>query len=1091
MMVGLDGGAADVPLPVSLEPIIKVFYMTSKSKKTRARDPGQPSPPTPPPAPAAGVPIVVLGASAGGLKALEIFFRNVPPESGVAFVVAMHLSPEHDSQLAHILQGATAMPVTQVKAAVDVVPDHVYVIAPRQHLAVQGNRLCVSSRGRPPADGVIDHLFQSLAEDRQERAVGIVLSGSGVDGTLGMQAIKERGGLLLAQDPAEAEFAAMPRSIIATGLVDFVLPAAEMPARLAALRDRAPRLALLTERKVWPEDDAHALEGILGRLHAQTGYDFRHYKRTTLLRQLARRMLVLHVDSLPEYARRLQEDVEVKALFRNLLVSVTRFFRDPEAFDVLEREVLPALFSDAPAAEDGDPATVRVWVPGCATGEEAYSLAMLLAEHREAAGSQASIQLLATDIDEAALAVARRGLYRETVANSLAPVRLQRFFIRREGAYQVTDELRAMVVFAAHDLTRDPPFAQIDLLSCRNLLIYFEAGMQQQVLERCAYSLRPGGYLFLGAAEGTGRASPIFTPVSKKRSLFRRTMAPRSASPISFFPVTRAQPGAKRLPSGSGAAGGGGAASGPAGVPAPSERGGLEQSNDALILANQDMQSLNEELRSMMEELEVAKEEMQSLNEELTTVNQELQNKIEEHRRVNSDLHLLIDSTHMATIFLDPQLNVLLYTPESTKLFNLLPIDIGRPLEHLSHHLTYAGVLQDARQVLECATEMDREVQAQNGSWYLMRVMPYPASDAPPDGPASETAGGVVLTFADITSQKKVEQVSEDRFSLAFHAGPMAASIVTRDDSRFMDVNHIFEQITGYSRDEVVGRPARAFGLFFGDEPDAASTDQPGDPALDEVETRIRTRSGALHDLVVSTTAINFEGHPCYLSLFYDVTERKRLEREILLVSDREQRRIGVDLHDGLGTHLTGLAMMTRGLARNLRAGRTVSAEEIDEIARLLGDGIEQARTLAQGLNPFHLEVRGLTIALRELAANLEAQTGIACTFEETGGGMALSSEQTMHLYRITQEALTNAARHAQATRIQITLSRKDHHYRLTIRDDGTGFRLSGGEETRPPATGMGLSIMRYRAEMIGARLHVSSAPGAGTTITCSFRIGT
>lgn len=494
----------------------------------------------------------------------------------------------------------------------------------------------------------------------------------------------------------------------------------------------------------------------------------------------------------------------------------------------------------------------------------------------------------------------------------------------------------------------------------------------------------------------------------------------------------------------------------------------------------------------MMKELEVTKEEMQAHNEQLVLVNQELRNEIEEHRRVNRELHLLIESTRMATIFLDQQLNVLLYTPESTKLFNLLPVDIGRPLEHLSHRLTYAGVLRDARQVLECATEMDREVQAQNGSWYFMRVMPYPASDAPDGGPARDAARGVVLTFADITSQKKVEQVSENRFTLAFHAGPMAASIVTRGDSRFMDVNQQFEQITGYSREEVVGQPARAYGLHFGDEGDAASAGLLNGPAHDEVETRIRTKSGSLQDLIVSTTAIEFEGHPCHLSLFYDVTERKRLEREILLVSDREQRRIGVDLHDGLGTHLTGIALMARGIARNLRAGRKVGADEMDEIARLVGDGIEQARTLAQGLNPFLLEVRGLPIALRELAANLEARTGISCTFEEDAGGVSLSSEQSMHLYRITQEALTNAVRHAGASHIWITLSRKrkDHPYRLTIRDDGTGFQPSGGEETRPPVAGMGLSIMRYRAEMIGARLDVTSAPGAGTTITCSFRPG-
>jgi PAS domain S-box-containing protein len=1042
-----------------------------KSKKTRAGKPAEASPPTSIPALGTGFPVVAIGASSGGLNALEAFFRNVPPESGMAFVLAMHLSSEHESQLAQILQAFTAMPIMQVSTAVEVLPDHVYVIAPRQQLSLKGNCLQVSSSIRPVTSGVIDHLFLSLAEDRQERAIGIVLSGIGADGTLGLLAIKERGGLLLAQDPEEAEYGAMPRSSIATGLVDFVLPVAEMPARLIMLRDQAPRPVLSAEHRAWPEDDTHALRDILKRLHTQTGYDFTHYKRTALLRQIGRRVRVLHAGSLPVYARRLHEDgAEVATLFRNLLVCVTQFFRNPEAYHLLEREMLPKIFEEA-AAGDGEPAAVRVWVPGCATGEEAYSLAMLLAERREAADPRVPIKLLATDIDEGALTIARRGRYLDTVVSGMPPARLQRFFDQEEGAYRVTDELRALVVFAAHDLMRDPAFARIDLISCRNVLMYFEAGIQQQVLEHFAYSLRPGGYLFLGSSEGAVRASSLFTPVSTRYGVFQQRGAVRPSALFNVVPRTRV------LPETQGAA-------------SRSEIDDLEQSNErlydtneALILANQEMQSLNEELRSMMEAFEVAKEELQSLNEELTTVNQELQNKIEEHRRVNIDLHNLIGSTRMVTLFLDAQLNVQLYTPESTKLFNLLPIDVGRPLEHLSHRLMYADVLHDTRQVLKGGAAIEREVQARNGNWYLMRVMPYQTTAA--------QAVGVVLTFADITSQKKMEQVSVNRFTLAFHAGPMAASIVRRDDGRFLDVNKIFEQITGYTRKDVIGQPALAFGLRFGGEKEPPAIYRPGGPARDEVETRIRTKAGVMRDLIVSTTPIEFDGRPCYLSLFYDVTERKHLEREILQVTDREQRRIGVDLHDGLGTHLTGIAMMARGLARNLRAGRTVEPEEMDEIARLVGDGIEQARTLAQGLNPFLLEVLGLRIALRELAANLEAQTGITCSFEEDGGVLALSSERSMHLYRIAQEALTNATRHAQATQIRITLSSRDDRCRLTIHDNGSGFQETRGKDEQGNASGMGLHIMRYRADMIGARLDVASTSGGGTTITCSFGIPT
>lgn len=1022
-----------------------------------------------------GVPVVAIGASSGGLKALKDFFGHLPPECGIAFIVAMHLSPDHESELARILTGSTSMPVIQASENVVIAPNHVYVIAPGRYMSISGDRLHVTAQDAESAVRVIDHLFHSVAENRREEAVGVVLSGSGSDGTAGLLDMKSYGGFIMAQSPDEAEYPAMPQSIIDTGLVDLVLPADKMPDRLIALmNDESPRAIRSGEESV-PEVKEDAIQEILHRLHELTGYDFSHYKRTALRRHLDRRMLVNHDEDLTAYARRIRnDDDEVAALCRNLLVRVTRFFRDVEAYEALVQDAIPRLF--AVAAED-EPAIVRVWVSACSTGEEVYSLAMLLMEQREILKVDVQFQVIATDIDDAALTLARAGRYNEAAVAALSEERLGKFFIERDASYQVTDELRSLVLFATHDITRDPPFGRIDLLSCRNLLIYFEKGMQQHVLSRCAYSLREGGILFLGTAEGMGGKSQLFQPLAKKHGLFLRTDAPRTSIALRFFPVARPSGRRKgeRADSRTNIAEADGHVLMNAAL--PDGNAGEDPTNDALIVANQEMQSLNEELRSMMEELEVAKEELQSLNEELTTVNEELQNKIEEHRRVNSDLHVLIESTHMATLFLDQELNVMLFTPESTRLFNLLPIDVGRPLEHLSHQLQYSGVLQDARKVLGGATVVDREVQDHRGNWYAMRVLPYPTADSP--------LGGVVLTFADITAQKKVEKVSEDRFALAFHAGPMAASIVTRDDGLFVDVNHIFEQITGFSRDEVIGKPDRSFGLSFKGEVEHAGEDRLDGQPFGGVEVRVQARAGGIHDLVVSTTAIEYEGQSCYLSLFYDVTERKRLEREILQVSDREQRRIGVDLHDGLGTHLTGVAMMTRGLARTLRAGRAVDADEMDEIARLIGDGIEQARTLAQGLNPFLLEVRGLTVALREFVAGVQAQMGVICTFEEIGSGPSLGTEPSMHLFRITQEAVTNAVRHANATRIDVTLTRSDHRYRLVIQDDGEGFSMVASAKERDRGSGMGLSIMRHRAELIGARLHVTSTPGNGTTVEC------
>jgi two-component system, chemotaxis family, CheB/CheR fusion protein len=1023
--------------------------------------------------------VVALGASSGGLDALEAFFRNVSPDSGISYLVAMHLSAGHESRLATILQAFVPMPVTEVTDTTEIEPDHVYVISPGLHLSFCGDFLEAAAHGQSSAAGVIDHLFTTLAENGAERAVGVVLSGAGNDGTTGIRAIKERGGFVFAQDPDEAAYAAMPQSIIASGLVDFVLPVAEMPAQLVVIRDQAARLTAPALDEELPPTDEQALMEILAQVRASTGYSISHYKRSTLRRQIERRMLVLGLESLPDYAGLIQKSgEEAGLLFRILHVSVTRFFRDPVSFRVLAQKVLSSLWNNVSGSETARPGGVRVWVPGCATGEEAYSLAMVLIEQQHDARN-GQVRVFATDIDAAALANARQGRYSGASIANIDPARVKRFFEKTDdGAFVVGSELRSAVVFAVHDVTCDPPFAQIDLLSCRNVLIYFQPGMQRQVLGRFAFSLRKGGVLFLGTAEGAGVEANVFQPISRNHRLYRRTGEPSSDRPRQAFSLAHAFRKMKDNPDGTEDYGSDAMLQQGASPTQDGESDSLA-SNDALILANQEMQSLNEELRSMMEELEVAKEEMQSLNEELTMVNEELRNKVEEHRRVNADLHILIESTHMATLFLDHDLKILLFTPESTTLFNLLPVDKGRPLEHLSHRLSYDGILDDARKVLDEGTEVRREVQCNEGHWYAMRVMPYTTTDGPPEG--------VVLTFADITSQKMVEQADKDRFSLAFHAGPMAASIVSCRDSRFMDVNDPFQRITGYDRADVVGQSAHSFGLFFAKETELDVEERTNDGTRLETEVQIRSKSGALHDLVVSSTIIDYEGQPAYLSLFHDVTERKRLEREILHVSDREQRRIGVDLHDGLGTHLTGVALLARGLARKLRTGKTIRADDMEEIARLLGDGIEQARTLAQGLNPFLLEVRGLTNALRELAANVETQAGIPCTFEEESAGTSFNSDQSIHLYRITQEAVTNAIRHGKPSKIRISLKQKEHRHQMIIQDDGLGFRPNSHQNARS-VSGMGLSIMRYRAHMIGARLTVASTPRKGTTITCTFQ---
>lgn len=482
--------------------------------------------------------IVGIGASAGGLRALQRLLGNLPEDTGMAFVVIVHLDPHHESQMAELLQSNTAMPVRQVTRSLAVQPNHVYIIPPDKDLAMADGELRVSARtatvrGRAP----IDVFFRTLAETHDTDAVGVILSGTGSDGAQGVRWIKERGGVTMAQAPTDAEYDGMPRSAIDTGQVDVVLPAADLAVELARLRLAATTIALPAEGEELGDREAAALGKILGHVRMKTGRDFTSYKHATVLRRLERRMQFAGTESLAEYLGVLRDSpVETSTLFNDFLIVVTSFFRDPDAFDALEREVVPALFADKGPEDD-----VRVWVAGCATGEEAYSLAILLCEYADRLEAPPKTQIFATDVNEKSFAFAREGLYPESIATDVAPARLQRFFSPESGGYRVKKSIREKVLFATHDLLKDPPFLRLDLVSCRNVLIYLQRETQQRLLELFHFALRPAGHLFLGGAESTDPASKLFTAVDKKGRIYRSLNGPHPLA-LRGTPLTPVEP---------------------------------------------------------------------------------------------------------------------------------------------------------------------------------------------------------------------------------------------------------------------------------------------------------------------------------------------------------------------------------------------------------------------------------------------------------------------------------------------------------------------------------------------------------------------
>ena len=467
-----------------------------------------------------GFPVVGIGASAGGLAAFEAFFSGMPANSepGMAFILVQHLAPDHTSILSDIIQRYTRMQVFEVEDGMQVQINCTYIIPPNRDMALLNGYLQLMVPTTPRGQRLpIDFFFRSLAQDQHERAIGVILSGTGSDGTLGAKAIKAEGGIVLAQEIKTAEFDGMLRSIIATGLVDYILPPAEMPAQIIAYTKHLFAQPLRLTNNTVPAENV--MNKIFILLRNQTGHDFSLYKPNTICRRIERRMTVHQIDAIDFYLKYLQQNpAEVTALFNDLLIGVTSFFRDPNAFLALEKLIIPELFT-----VKSEEKTIRIWSTACSTGEEAYSIAILFQEYLDLLKQNFKIQIFATDIDREAIAIARAGFYPTNIAQDISPERLARFFIldTDSNGYRVNKTLRDMLIFSEHNVVRDPPFTKIDLISCRNLLIYMGTVLQNKLIPLLYYALNPGGILFLGSAETIGEHNDLFMTLDQKYKLYK------------------------------------------------------------------------------------------------------------------------------------------------------------------------------------------------------------------------------------------------------------------------------------------------------------------------------------------------------------------------------------------------------------------------------------------------------------------------------------------------------------------------------------------------------------------------------------------
>jgi two-component system CheB/CheR fusion protein len=465
----------------------------------------------------AGFPIVGLGASAGGLETLEAFFSRMPPDANMAFVIIQHLSPNFKSIMASLLAKQTRMTVSDIEDGMTLAPNCVYLNPPNKNVAVFNRTLHLMEPVRSGAINMpIDFFFRSLSEDQKEKAIGIIVSGTASDGTLGIKAIKGEGGMVIAQDPDTAKYDGMPRSAIGTGLVDFILTVERMPQTLIGYV-KHPFLKSPGKINVAETTNKHQHQKVFALIRSATGHDFSQYKQTTIRRRIERRLAVHQIDKLTDYIMYMQKNpLEIDALFKDLVIGVTSFFRDPEAYQVLEQKVLPELLH---GRKPNDP--LRCWVVGCSTGEEAYSLAMIVSEAMEKLKRYLNVQIFATDIDEAAIENSRKGIFPDSIAADVSKERLDQFFTKDDGVFRVKKQIRDMVVFSLQSIIRDPPFSRLDLVSCRNLLIYLDQPLQKKIIPLFHYTLNPQGVLFLGTSESIGEFTDLFQPLNAKWKIFQ------------------------------------------------------------------------------------------------------------------------------------------------------------------------------------------------------------------------------------------------------------------------------------------------------------------------------------------------------------------------------------------------------------------------------------------------------------------------------------------------------------------------------------------------------------------------------------------
>ena len=1183
--------------------------------------------------PAAPLLVVAIGSSAGGLDALQEFFAALDEGAGIAFVVIEHSDPAASGLLPSILARHTTLPVSEVGEGQVLVGDHVFVAPPNAAIEIDK----ASFRVLPVTDSTqhktpIDTLFRSLAASFGPRAVAIVLSGTGSDGSVGVQQVANEGGMTIAQEPATARYDAMPKSALATGVIDHVLTPRQMAEELLAYVGHVEHLAAEESRATGYDAIHQALPEICDLLQKVTEHNFKHYKNSTLVRRIQRRMQVLRTGDVHVYVDRLRgEPDEVTQLFRELLIGVTSFFRDSAAFDALASDVIKPLV----AQRRDEP--LRFWVPGCATGEEAYSLAIVVREALEQAAHPPPVQIFATDIDERALSAARQGIYPLGVAEQLSNERLDRFFVKKGKRYQVSKELRELCLFSPHNLITDPPFSRLDLISCRNLLIYFGPHLQKKLIPLFHYALRPNGYLFLGPSENVSNHKELFVPISAKHRISQRKptaissvaalsggsayrgnaraldarpdsepdlhqlmqrmlldeFAPKSVIVTEegqilsasgemerYLTVTEGtfQNNVIRLARAGLRVGLRSALSeaikmrrkvvhdkvsvqvesgvqrvrltvqpmprvgeeielflivfqdlGPLLPREDSDDQSLNVQADTLIeqlerelsstredleKSIQELEAANEELKSSNEELLSMNEELQSANEELETSKEEVQSTNEALARAHANLSNLLTSTTIATIFLDDALNIQSFTPAVSKIYNVLPTDVGRPLLHITDRCKEMPPLPSPAALRRAAAPQEDDVLTQDGGWYLRRAHPYQTHEG--------KAEGMVVTFIDVTELKRVEALSrrhERQLQLITDSLPVLISYADCEQ-HYRFNNLAYERWFGISRDSMHGRHVRE---VMGDAAYQAALPSIQRALAGEFagyEVAMQNRDGSERTIRAEFipdrgSRGNVRG---YVSITYDITEERRIGRS-LSEAKRAAEEASLAKSDFLAnmsheirTPLTAILGYGELLATHttdpdnlacidaIRRNGKHLVEIINDILDLSKIEAGMLRTELVRISPGGV-LRDVVDSLRVRAA----EKGLTLELSHDGPLPETIESDPTRVRQILLNLLSNAIKFTDqgGVRVAARLRAAERLLEVDVVDTGIGisveqqaslfapFTQADGSITRRyGGTGLGLAISKRLVELLGGSISVDSTEHVGSTFRFTLSTG-